>query len=94
VSSPSMHESHDEPDFGQLTTPDREFIAQVFRGLDERLRLVEQRLGSNPPGSAEVTSPTGWRVRAPAWVAIALAVVVTIALAIWEADTLQALLKR
>jgi hypothetical protein len=79
-----MHESHDEPDWSQINEADREFVAQIFKGLEDRVKLLERRLGSSPPGTLEINSPTHWRVKAPAGYAVAIAVLALLGVLAWK----------
>lgn len=91
---PSLAEHRDDP-FARLAPEDREFIAQIFRGLDDRIRLLEQRHGSTPPeGTTEVVrTSSGYRVRAPWWVAITLSIVVLAIVAVWRAKDLALIVR-
>jgi hypothetical protein len=92
--SPSMHEAHDEP--GKPTQWELEFVLGELRAVEQRLQGqlddLKRRLGSNPPDSAEL-KVRDWRVRAPAWAALLLAVLIVLAVAIWQAEDLSKILK-
>lgn len=90
-SSPSLDEHHDGPGY---TLPEYESVMTAYRDVLRRVEVLERRANSEAPGTVDVRrSEKGWRVRAPQWIAVALAVIALAALALWKAETLVTILK-
>lgn len=95
--SPSMHDSHDEP--GKPAQWELDLVLGRIASLEEELAEQRRRLdvmqptSSPPDGTTEVRTAGGMRVRAPWWVAIALALVILAIVVVWQVEDLAKLWK-